>query len=108
MIIKQPQCENTHKKGGQEDGCQGDQRRQHHLGGYFSATATHDGREYLKHHPDEEHEVDIRQGQTQQIEHAVLHRRSCRKMDTLLSEAMKLNLPCSHENPSLTDCSIIH
>lgn len=63
---------NTNKKRGEEDGCQGDQGGQHHLRGDLRAAATHDGRENLEHHPDEEHEVDIRERQAKQIEHAVL------------------------------------
>lgn len=65
-------CGNTYKEGGEEDGRQGDQGRQHHLGGNLGAAAAHDGGENLKHDPYEEHEVDVRQGQAQQIEHAVL------------------------------------
>lgn len=71
-------CRNTHKKGRQEDCCQGDQGSQHHLRGDLGAAATHDGCENLKHHPDEEHEVNIRQRQAQQVEHTVPDRCSCR------------------------------
>ena len=70
---------NTHKKRGEEDGCQGDESSHHHLGGYLGPAATHDGCEDLKHHPDEEHEVDVRQRQAEQIEHAVLHWGSWRR-----------------------------
>jgi len=65
-------CGNTHKVGGDEDGCQGDQGGHHHLGGDLGTTAPHDGSENLKHHPDEEHEVDVGQRQARQIEHTVL------------------------------------
>lgn len=77
-------CGNTYEKRREENSCQGDERGQDHFWGYLCATATHNGCENLKHHPDEEHEVDVRQCQAQQIEHTVLHWCSCRKTERLL------------------------
>ena len=68
----------THKEGGEEDGGQGDQAGQHHLGGDLRATAPQDGGEDLEHHPDEEHEVDVGQGQPQQVQHTVFTGGACR------------------------------
>ena len=68
----------THKEGGEEDGGQGDQAGQHHLGGDLRAAAPQDGGEDLEHHPDEEHEVDVGQGQPQQVQHTVFTGGACR------------------------------
>lgn len=63
--VPPPRTRCTHEEGGEEDGCQGDQGGQHHLGGDLGAAAAHDGGENLKDDPHQEHEVDIGQRQAQ-------------------------------------------
>lgn len=70
-------CQNSYKVRGEEDGGEGDQGGQHHLRRDLRATAPHDGCEDLKHHPDEEHEVDVWQRQAQQVKYTVLKWCSC-------------------------------
>lgn len=63
---------NTYKVRGEDNDRQSDQRGHHHLRGDLRATAAHDGGENLKHHPEEEHEVDIGKRKAQKIQAAVL------------------------------------
>lgn len=74
----------THKEGGEEECGEGDEGSQDHVRGDLCAAAPQDGREDLKHYPDQEHEVDIGQSQTQLVENRVLHRCTWRhRRDTL-------------------------
>lgn len=66
----------THKVWRQNDGYEGDEWGQNDIRRDLGSAAAQDGCEDLKHHPDEEHDVDIRHGETHQIQDRVLQRRS--------------------------------
>lgn len=66
----------THKIWRQNDGCQGNEWCQDDVGRDLGSAAAQDGCEDLKHHPDEEHDVDVGHGKTRQVQDAVLQRRS--------------------------------
>lgn len=67
----------TDKEGGEEEYGEGDDGGQEHIRRVCVAPPQ-GGREDLKHQPDQEHEVDIGQSQTQLVEHRVLHRSTWR------------------------------
>lgn len=61
----------THKEGGEYYSRHGDEGGEHHVGGDFCAAAAHDGSEDLEDNPDEKHEVNIGQSQTQQVQNRI-------------------------------------